>query len=209
MYDAHSGEKMHVVSGNERTLSACLVTTPDDRLAMFERKTEARSAIELFDMVKRRRVRKFELPGQRIVQLKATPDLRRVVIAFQDGRISVWDFDHTWGPDHIDLPALQERVSQALVRISKGEHDPAGLAALGQWYAFREVDHWAVDLLEEARASGQEISSLTLGRCYWRLGRRAEAAREFRAALDRSGDAPPSRLQYLQMCLTAIEHPPQ
>ena len=39
-------------------------------------------------------------------------------------------------------------------------------------------DEWAVTLLRDARAAGQNVSSLTLAQCLWRLDKNAEAAVE-------------------------------
>jgi hypothetical protein len=75
------------------------------------------------------------------------------------------------------------------------------LRVLGEWYAFRGVNEWAVELLENARAGGEVISPMMLGRCYWELSddlppgskltreRCLVAARdEFAKALDQSKD---------------------
>jgi hypothetical protein len=71
---------------------------------------------------------------------------------------------------------------------------------LGEWYAFRGVDDWAVQLLEKAARNGADVSSLTLARCYWKLGRLADAAREFRSAIA-DQEAPKD---YLNHCLAAV-----
>jgi Flp pilus assembly protein TadD len=79
------------------------------------------------------------------------------------------------------------------------QDDPAALATIGQWYAFRGDHEWAAQLLTRARAGGAKVSALTLARCYWQLGRPADAAREFARARD-AGEAP---RDYLNLCIAA------
>jgi len=38
-----------------------------------------------------------------------------------------------------------------------------------EWYVFRGVNGWAVDLLEKGRKNGANVSLLALARCYWLL----------------------------------------
>jgi hypothetical protein len=80
----------------------------------------------------------------------------------------------------------------------------ATLATLGEWYAFRGVNEWAVQLLARARADGAKVSSLTLARCYWQLDRRDDAAREFADAV-KHDEAPAA---YLRLCLAAVSNAP-
>jgi hypothetical protein len=85
--------------------------------------------------------------------------------------------------------------------LTQNPDNPNALSVFGQWYAFRHIDDWAADFLERAKRGGAVISNLTLGRCYWRLGRPAEAHREFQQALKRK-EAPDS---YLELCMDALE----
>jgi hypothetical protein len=75
---------------------------------------------------------------------------------------------------------------------------------LGNWYAFRGIHDWAASMLERARAAGADVSPLLLARCYWQLDQREDAAREFRAAIQRN-EAP---AEYLTLCLNAVNAPP-
>jgi WD40 repeat protein len=76
----------------------------------------------------------------------------------------------------------------------------AGSAELGAWYAFRGLWGWAAELLDEARAGGAKVSSLTLARALWMKGDLGGAKREFERALAEK-EAPES---YLQICLKAV-----
>ena len=59
---------------------------------------------------------------------------------------------------------------------------------------------WAAEFLEEAQQAGGDVSHLELARCYWQLGRREDAAREFRQAITHQ-EAPKD---YLQLCVQAV-----
>jgi tetratricopeptide (TPR) repeat protein len=107
---------------------------------------------------------------------------------------------------HWNIPRFQRHADFALrlnatVAASGSRSDNAtAQRALGEWYAFRGVDDWAVQLLEKAARNGADVSSLTLARCYWKLGRLADAAREFRSAIA-DQEAPKD---YLNHCLAAV-----
>jgi TPR repeat protein len=85
--------------------------------------------------------------------------------------------------------------------------DPAALATLGEWYAFRGGDHWAVEFLSRARERGAAVAALTLARSYWSLNRNGEARREFQIALEQCKDA--GEATYLGWCIQAIETVPE
>ena len=110
------------------------------------------------------------------------------------GRIRKWDLSEPvryrdFARDVPNLPQLLDADpgnAQALLR-------------LGEWYAFRGQDAWALECLDRARAAGATVSPLMLARVYWSLDRPADAAREFRAAIaNREAPKP-----YLDLCLAA------
>src|SRR6185437_2626732 len=82
-------------------------------------------------------------------------------------------------------------------------HDAKALGILGEWYAFRGAPDWAAEVLGLARAAGGHVSALTLARCDWRIGKSAEALREFQRAMDEK-EAPEA---YLRLCMGAVAHP--
>ncbi len=99
-----------------------------------------------------------------------------------------------------------DRSLAAARRTLQGNADDAtALQTLGEWYAFRDVCDWGAEFLEKARTRGATISNLTLARCYWRIGKRDEAQREFKLAIDR-GEAP---RPYLELCLSAVAAMPK
>jgi WD40 repeat protein/serine/threonine protein kinase len=109
--------------------------------------------------------------------------------------LSLWDI-----PRAVRHLESAPRLEAARSALRADPNDGAALATLGEWYAFRGVDDWALELLEKARANGTGVSSLTLARCSWRLDRMADAAREFRNAMARR-EAP---ADYLSLCLAAV-----
>ena len=125
--------------------------------------------------------------------------------------IKLWDFSRA--PLYLDFEA---KVSVAQATLQKSPDDAAALAVLGEWWAFRGRNDWAVELLERARAGGTAINPLTLGRCYWELSddlpqgsklTRADclaaAAWEFNSALTASHNA--AEKFHLQLCLSAVQ----
>src|SRR5439155_17535352 len=81
-----------------------------------------------------------------------------------DNTIRFWDFSRPLRNRDFEPKARQ---AQAILKEKPG--DPAALAVLGEWYAFRGVNDWAVEFLEKARAAGAAANPLTLARCCWEL----------------------------------------
>lgn len=127
------------------------------------------------------------------------PSGLRAVCVTKDGAARVVDFGR---------PAAQEeferRLPQARQVLERQPGDSTSLLVFGQWLALRGEDLWASSLLEQARASGADVSPLMLARCYWRLGRLDAARQEFAAAKQRREAA----LPYLDLCLAAVMQAP-
>ena len=122
-----------------------------------------------------------------------------VLAGSQDGHLRRWQ---------LDRPARYDEFAKSLPRardaLAMDPADGKALAVFGRWYAFRGVYDWAAEFLEKARERGADVTSLDLARCYWQLGRRADAAREFGEAIRRN-EAP---REYLELCLNAVTEPP-
>ena len=118
-----------------------------------------------------------------------------------------------WDPSRaLRYLELQPQVDAAFT-IVRGANptDPAALLLLGRWYAFRGVPDYAAQCFERARAAGADVPPVELARCYWQTDRRAEALREFRAALQQLQQSPPppqQRQDYLNLCIQALASPP-
>jgi len=124
-----------------------------------------------------------------------SPDGLSALSASDDKTLKLWDFARParyWD--------FEPKVQQAQAALQNKPDDAAALAVLGEWYAFRGVNDWAVELLEKARAGGADVSSLTLARCYWNLNKLSEARREFQKAMD-ADEAP---ADYIRLCVSSI-----
>src|SRR5688572_30228010 len=91
-------------------------------------------------------------------------------------------------------------LEQARTTLDRNPSDARALCIFGDWYAFRGRYDWAADFYEKARGRGGAVSSLTLGRCYWQLGRLDDARHEFDLAM-KGNEAP---RDYLRLCLEAM-----
>ena len=127
--------------------------------------------------------------------LALSPDGSRAVYVGADGGAAVIDFAGTAaGLDFVS------RAAEARAALDRDPANAAALATLGTWFSLHERDEWAVGLLEEARRNTNDVSSLTLARCYWRLGRLGDGAREFRRAIQKKA----ASSFYLTLCLDAV-----
>ena len=102
-----------------------------------------------------------------------------------DKTIRLWD---------LSRPAAYREFERKLQSVHKSlntnPNDATALAVLGEWYAFRQFDHWAVDLLERARNGGAQVSPLMLAHCYWNLSESDPASKDLfgEKSLCRVGD---------------------
>lgn len=166
-----------------------LAFSPDGRHAF----SGARDGkVVIWDVAARKPVRTLNAHANRVRAVALSADGRRLMTAGYDAAIRFWD---------LQRPAEYRRLTAALpaaqAALAERPDDAAALLAFGEWYAFRGVDAWAADFLERARKSGAEVSHLTLARACLRLGRWADARREFEAAIDRKEAPEP----YLELCL--------
>jgi len=118
-----------------------------------------------------------------------------VLSAGDNNTIALWDFsrptrDRTFEP----------LVARAQTTLGANPDDGVARVLLGEWFAYRGADTLAIEDLEKARSVGAAVSPLALARCYWKVGKLADAAREFQHAIDRK-EAP---AEYLNLCRVAI-----
>jgi WD40 repeat protein len=96
--------------------------------------------------------------------LGASADGMCVASGGDDQNLCLWDFGRV-----AKEREFERTVPGACQALSRDPGSSKALATLGDWYAFRGKDEWAVSCLEQARQQGAEVSSLSLARCYWRL----------------------------------------
>ena len=147
-------------------------------------------------------MRAFPGHSEFVYSVALAPNGRTALSGSGDQTLKLWDFAR--GSAQRDF---EPRVAAAQQKLQQSANDSAALATLGEWYAFRGLDHWAIELLTRAREQGAAVAPLTLARCYWNLDRLAEARQEFQAALEESEDK--AERTYLGWCLAAIDTEPQ
>ena len=172
----------------------CVAATPDGSRVLSG--SEDRT-VRLWDVASGRELRTIHGHASGVRGVAFTPDTSAFVSVDWFGQMMHWD---------LSTPHACDRFARAFgnaagAPASTGPLDATAKQWLGEWYAFRGVNEWAVELLRDARAGGADVSPLLLGRCLWRAGRGREAAAEFRKALAR-GEAPD---YYLIMCVVAAE----
>jgi hypothetical protein len=118
-------------------------------------------------------------------------DGRLALAGNEDGSMNFLDFSYT--ERHRDL---ETRLSAALTGLRATPGDGQALVVVGEWYAFRGLSTWALELFRRAERAGAKVSSLVLARCHWREGDLSAARREFQRAKAR-GEAPADYLDFL------------
>jgi eukaryotic-like serine/threonine-protein kinase len=126
------------------------------------------------------------------------PDGRAILCGNDNGSLTLREFDRA-----AEFEDFQVKVAAAQKALQSDPTDSSAIAVLGEWWAFRGIDDWAVESLEKARVGGAAVSNVMLGRCYWNLKRFAEARREFTAAMADANDE--GERFYLKMCVEGID----
>jgi WD40 repeat protein/tRNA A-37 threonylcarbamoyl transferase component Bud32 len=155
--------------------------------------------LRMYDLSTGNQVRAMEGHQGRINAMDVTPQITAAVTASaDDNTLRFWDWRRA--RQYVSQTVLIEHAREAL---SHDANNSAALAQLGQWYAFRGVDEWAVELLEKTRRAGDLVSILALADCQTRLGNSTKAAdllHEALASVSTSNDK-----SYIQLRLRAID----
>ena len=197
-HDLNTGILLRILKGHsQRVLSVAIA--PKGRFAVSG---SLDKTLRLWDLATGKEIRKLAGHSGAVTAVVFAPDGRSALSGSFDGTLKVWDFGH--GVSH---RTWETRVAAAQAKFRQAPGDPVALAVFGEWYAFREMDHWAVDLLVRARERGAAVAPLTLARCYWKLNRNADARREFQIALEQSRER--SEQTYLEWCIQAVDTEPE
>ncbi len=194
LWDLATGKELSNFTGHSGPVTSVAIA-PDGRTALSGSWDKT---LKLWDMATGKELRTFTGHYGTVESVAIAPDGRTVLSGSYDRTVRLWDF--TRGVAH---RAFEPRVAAARARLQQAGGDPAALATLGEWYAFRGLDHWAVELLGRARERGAAVAPLTLARCYWNLNRYSLARREFQIALEQSIDL--GERTYLGWCVQAID----
>jgi WD40 repeat protein/serine/threonine protein kinase len=155
------------------------------------------SDVRVWEVASRDAPRRLRGHAARVTAVALSSDMGCAASGAADGSVRAWDF------------GAAARYHEFETELSRADRttptNPALLAELGEWHAFRRRDEWAVSLLEQARRGGATVNALVLGRSYWRLGQVESARSEFREVV-RQGKAADA---YLRYCLRALAADPQ
>lgn len=190
LWDVRTGGPAHALDGGTKGEVAAVAVAPDGRLAASG---GADFAVCVWDLRARRHV--HTLAGH-------TAIVRALAFSADGGALASVSDDMTCRLWHLSRPTEYRAFAARADAPGPAGSDPARLARLGEWYAFRGRYDWAAGLLAQARAGGADVSALTLGRCHWMRGDVDAARLEFRIALGR-GEAP---APYLNCLLHAVEN---
>jgi hypothetical protein len=185
-----------------------MAVSPDGRFAVSG---SGDKTVKLFDRETGKEIRSLAGHTGTVWSVAFSPDGKTIVSGSEDKTVRIWDFGRV-----AKYPEFERRLAEAEAKLKDHPDDPSSLATIGEWYAFRGVHEWAVELLERARTGGAAVRPLMLARSYWELSgdlppdsklKREEylaaARREFGKALDASKDE--SEKFYLNLCIGAVE----
>lgn len=221
LWEIATGREVRTFQGHEGHIYSVAVS-PDGRWALSGSDD---NTSRLWDVQSGEEIRTLSWKKEDAQTVAFSPDGKSVLIGSTSGALRHWDFSRP--EQHQKYERL---VSEAQNTLSKDENDAGALKVLGEYYAFRGVNDWAVEMLERARKGGANVSSLALARCYWmlsekktlepslRAGYRNTAAIEFGKEIARLkaqpvSDEPKAKLAreqeelYLNLCLKAVMPP--
>jgi len=198
LWDLNVGKEPRTFTGHSRGVISVAIA-PDGRTALSGGSDDT---LKLWDLSTGKELRTFTGHSWLVHSVAIAPNGRTALSGSWDYTLKLWDFAR--GSAQRDF---EPRVAAAQQKLQQSTNDTAALATLGEWYAFRGLDHWAIDLLTRARERGAAVAPLTLARCYWNLDRLAEARKEFQTALEQSEDK--AERTYLGWCLEVIDTEPQ
>ena len=191
VWEVASGRELRSFVGH-RVGVRSVAFSPDGKVALSG---DSEGTVKLWEVANGRELRSVTGHQEHVFGMAFSPDGRFALSGGVDGTVTLLDFSMA------DVyQAFSVRLPGAFDAIHKNPNDPAALAVVGDWYAFRGIWDWAVEFLEKARKGGVTVSSLTLARCYWELNRFDDARREFDRALE-TGEAPEP---YLRLCLEVV-----
>lgn len=219
LWEVETGHCIRTFQGHEGHIYS-VAFSPDGRWALSG---SADSTARIWDTLSGEEVSAISWNSERLDRVAFSPNgMSALIGSSASGALGYWDFTR---PEK--YRKYDSLLNEAQGRLTQNSGDADALKTLGEYYAFRGVYDWAVDLLVRARKGGAQVSPLLLAQCFWRLSEdkaagesdrtraRLDAADEFRTALDRVKKQPvptepDARLRreqeelHLILCLQAV-----
>jgi WD40 repeat protein/serine/threonine protein kinase len=173
--ELETGNKRQL-EGHEARVTA-VAFSPDGAAALTG---DEGGTVILWSIPERSRLKSFQAHAAAVNGIAFAPGGGCAVSFGADKTVRLWDFGQA-----IESAAMEKRARAARETLARTPADPAALAVLVNWYAFRGRDDWAVRLYDSAGGAAP-VSHLSMGRCFWRLGDVARANAEFKKALERN-----------------------
>ena len=191
LWDAVSRRQLAEFYGPSHLITQCHVSTDGSWLAA----SSWDGQVHFWDIDSRRRLPAAAIRA-RISSVRFSPDGDHLAVGMADGGLQLWRLSRA-----DDYDRFRPAVMHAVDTLASEPDHLESLALLAEWYAFREIWTWALDLFEEVMEAGGDVSYLWLARTYWTLDRFDEATMAFEQALIR-GEASTT---YVRLCQYAIE----
>ena len=192
VYDLQTGNSRRVIFGGPQNGLALSSEGAYVLVAGWDRE------VRMYDLSTGNQVRGLEGHQGLINMMVTTPQNTAALTASAyDGTVRFWDWRRS-GQYVSQLP----RVEQAQATLSREPNNAAAWAQLGEWFAFRGMDAWAIEFLEKARKLGAAVPPLTLADCAARLGNMTQSADALRDAV--AAASSPQEKSYLGLRLQAI-----
>jgi WD40 repeat protein/predicted Ser/Thr protein kinase len=194
LWEVRTGRLLRTLEGHLGDVRAVRFS-PDGHLLISAGRD---STVRVWETATGRDLHAFSWMNDAVRAFVTSRDGRFALAGADDGSMSLLDLAYVRTYRQVEARAAEAR---ATLRGGAGpgvEGAPEALARLGEWYAFRGVSRWAIELLERAQAAGSTVpvSPLMLARCYWQEGDLSAARRELQRAETRH-EAPAEYLRLL------------
>jgi WD40 repeat protein/predicted Ser/Thr protein kinase len=173
LWDLETGRPVRPFVGHLGDVRA-VAFSPDGALLLTASRDRS---LRVWEVATGRQLHEFDWASDASRSFVLSPDGRLALVGNDDGSMNFLDFSYLR-----QERAIAARLPSARAALQRSPDDASALATLGEWYAFRGVSGWALEVLGRAQAGGASISPLVLGRSHWQEGDFGKAKVEFERA---------------------------